>query len=70
MAQRRMTKATEITKSSANPHSPGQRGLLEYTNGVLRQDRPKRSDLSGFTQEAREAMTWRLNTRPRMSLGF
>jgi IS30 family transposase len=42
----------------------------ENTNGLLRQYFPKGTDLSGFTQEELDAVAWRLNTRPRKSMGW
>jgi len=43
-----------------DPHSPWQRG--QYL--------PKGSDLSVFSHMELDAIAWKLNTRPRKSLGF
>lgn len=59
-----------MTVYFADPHRSWPRGINENTNGLLPQYLPKGSDLSGCIQEERDAIAWRLNTRPRKLLGF
>ena len=54
----------------ADPGCPGQRGLNENTNGLLRQYFPKKFDFSSISDEEFQAVIWALNNRPRKRLGF
>jgi len=62
--------ATDIDVYFCDPQSPWQRGTNENTNGLLRQYFPKRSSLSGFSQQDLNKVAHRLNTRPRKTLDF
>ena len=69
-AHRALTIATDVRVYFCDPQSPWQRGSNENTNGLLRPYLPHAADFSGYSQAQLDAIAFRLNTRPRLTLGY
>jgi IS30 family transposase len=69
-AHRAFTMATNVQVFFCDPQSPWQRGSNENTNGLLRQYLPHGADLSRYSQAQLDRIAMRLNTRPRLTLGY
>jgi len=53
-----------------HPYSSWERGLNEYTNGLIRQYFPKGSNFTDITPERIQEVESKLNHRPRKTLGW
>ncbi len=60
----------DIEAYFCNPHSPWQHGGMENTNGIIRRDMPRKTDIKDDSDQDIDDITWNLNTTPRKSLGF
>jgi len=52
-----------------DPHSPWQRGAIENTNGILRRDLPRKTELQDYSPNDIQDIVWAINTTPRKCLG-
>lgn len=52
------------------PYHSWEKGLVENTNGLIRQYLPKGSSFANLTQEELDKIVWEINNRPRKALGF
>lgn len=54
----------------ANPYHSWERGTNENTNGLIREDFPKRTDFTTISEEEIAIVEHKLNTRPRKRLNY
>jgi IS30 family transposase len=67
---RKVEIATGVTIYFARPYHPWERGTNENTNGLLRQYWPKGNSMADLTQAQCNAVSHKLNTRPRKRHGY
>ena len=53
-----------------DPHSPWQRGMVENTNGILRRDMPRKTNIKDYSERDIEMIQHMLNSTPRKCLGY
>ena len=66
----RLEAALGIVAYFCDPHSPWQRGTIENTNGILRRDMPRKTDITNYTARDIDDITWAVNSTPRKCLGY
>ncbi len=67
---REIAKGLDAEFYFARPYHSWERGANENTNGLIRQYIPKVTDFSELTDEMLAEIEWKLNHRPRKSLGY
>ncbi len=60
----------EMQTFFCDPHAPWQRGSIENTNGLLRRDLPRKTELAQYSDQDILDIVWTVNTTPRKCLGF
>ena len=70
MSLREIAKGLDAEFYFARPYHSWERGANENTNGLIRQYIPKGTDFSKLTDEMLAEIEWKLNHRPRKSLGY
>ena len=67
---RHLEDALGVVAYFCDPHSPWQRGTIENTNGILRRDMPRKTDITNYTARDISEITWAVNSTPRKCLGY
>jgi len=65
-----ISKSLECDYYFCHPYSSWERGLNEYTNGLIRQYIPKGSSFANITQKDIQEIEDKINHRPRKNLGW
>jgi IS30 family transposase len=69
-AHKSLSQALGIDIYFAHPYCSWERGLDEYTNGLIRQYLPKKTPFDGLTQRQLDKIVAKINNRPRKVLGY
>jgi IS30 family transposase len=67
---RNLTQSLAIETFFCDPHSPWQRGTIENTNGIIRRDMPRKTQISDDTARDIDELAWAINSTPRTCLAF
>lgn len=67
---RHLEEALGVTAYFCDPHAPWQRGTIENTNGTLRRDMPRKTDITNYKPRDVDDITWAVNSTPRKCLGY
>jgi len=67
---RKLEAVLELETYFCDPHSPWQRGTIENTNGILRRDMPRKTDIANYTARDIDEITWAVNSTPRKCLAY
>ena len=65
-----LTSETGVQAFFCDPHSPWQRGAIENTNGVIRRDMPRKTDMADYSPADIDDIMWAVNSTPRKCLGY
>ncbi len=65
-----LTDSLAIETFFCDPHSPWQRGTIENTNGIIRRDMPRKTQVSDYSARDIDELAWAINSTPRKCLGF
>lgn len=66
----KLASETGIQVFFCDPHSPWQRGAIENTNGIIRRDMPRKTDMTDYSTADIGDIMWAINSTPRKCLGF
>lgn len=66
----RLEAALDMATYFCDPHAPWQRGTIENTNGLLRRDMPRKTDITNYTARDVGEIAWAVNSTPRKCLGY